>query len=291
MGHGGFWVGLEYPPYPTIPASHIPGSQGGKGRVQTPLRALGGLNHLLITEPSSLVLHPPAQLLPGTMGIFTSPALSQPPVLLHCSRCLCSARSHVVATNSPQNHHGVTRTGQRAPVSVQHHSITQSREQERAKGMTPKVPSPRYFSRKFPWDLPLAEQKRPLPPSFHCSCWGWRSAGAKELLWEEEADPGHLDKSLQGSRPACLLPRDKREAALLRGTDTGLISSGAGAVTVSREAKMGERRREGGRRWGCQHPKMFPGNQPQAAAGGRSSASCLFYTGSWKAFFCLEVEN
>lgn len=59
-------------------------------------------------------------------------------------------------------------------------------------------------------------------------------------MQEEEADPGHLDKSLQGSRPARLLPRDKRKALFLRGTDTGLISSCAGSISVSqRQAREG----------------------------------------------------
>lgn len=76
--------------------------------------------------------------------------------------------------------------------------------------------------------------------------------GAKELVQEEEADPGHPDKSLQGSRPARLLPRDKKKALFLRGTDTRLISSYAGSVTVSWKAKMGEGGRQ--KRWGFKHP-------------------------------------
>lgn len=246
MGYAGFWAGLEYPPYPTVPTPHTSGSQGGTGIVQTPLRAPEGLNHILITT-ASLEFHPPAQLLTVTIGISTFPPLPSIPFLLHHSQCLCFAQSHIVATNSlPKSPQCLMDRPESFCVCTKpkHHPRNSKAETaERAKEMTPEVQCPRYFSTKFPWDCPWRNENALLHPSFPCSCRGW---SAKELLQEEEADPGHLDKSLQGSRPARLLPRDKREAALLRGTDTGLISC-AGFITVAREAKMGQGgRREGG---------------------------------------------
>lgn len=252
-------MGLEFPPYPAVPASHIPGSRGGKGSVQgsepSPYHR---------TQPSRLVSHPPAPLLTVNQPLAFSHSHPFPPaplpVSLLCSEPRCG---HEQPPKSP-------RCDLERPESfcVCKKTKVSPRNSKAGKGDDSKGAVSKIFQRKISTGLPLAKQKCPLRPSLHSSCWGRYSAGAKELLQEEEADPGHLDKSLQGSRPARLLPRDKREAALLRGTDTGLISSRAGAVTVSREAKTGEGRREGGRRrrWGCQHPKMFQGNQPRAAA-------------------------
>lgn len=153
--------------------------------------------------------------------------------------------------------------------------------------MIPTVPPPRYFSTKFPRDCPWQNEKCPLHPSFHRCCWGWRSAGAKELLQEEEADPGHLDKSLQGSRPARLLPRDKREAALLRGTDSGLISSCAGAVTVSREKRRarGGGREGGGRDGPVSIPKCSREISPKQLLEEGATPLVYFTRGTGKRFF------
>lgn len=231
-------MGLEYPPYPAVPASHIPGSRGGKGSVQgsepSPYHR---------TQPSRLMSHPPAPLLTVDQPLAFSHSHPFPPaplpVSLLCSEPRCG---HEQPPKSP-------RCDLERPESfcVCKKTKASPRNSKAGKGDDSKGAASKIFQHKIYMGLPLAKQKCPLRPSLHSSCWGRYSAGAKELLQEEEADPGHLDKSLQGSRPARLLPRDKREAALLRGTDTGLISSRAGAVTVSREAKTGEGRREGGR--------------------------------------------
>lgn len=112
--------------------------------------AFRGLNHLLITAPSPAASCPTPRPQCGPHSDhwhFHTPT----PFLLHRSRCLCFARSRVVATSSPRNHHGATWKGQRVSASVKKPKHRPGIP-KRAKEMTPKVPSPRYFNAKFPWD-------------------------------------------------------------------------------------------------------------------------------------------
>lgn len=169
------------------------------------------------------------------------------------------------------------------------HEFQSSDPGERAKEMTPKVPSPRYPSAKFP--IGKTKKKCPLQPCLLCPCWGWSSVGAKERLQEEKADPGHLDKSLQGSSPARLHPRDKREAELLRGTDTALISSCAGAVTVARAAEAAQGSREGGGGDGdVSIPKCSREISPEQLLDEGAAPRVYFTQGTGKRFSILKWE-
>lgn len=110
-----YGIGIYTITIPYLYISYVPGSQGGKGRVKTPLSAFKGLNHLLIIIPrfSSLVQHLPGQHLIGTICTFTSPSLARHsfpsapfPGILLCFELRCGCKQ-------PRNRSGVSCKGQR----------------------------------------------------------------------------------------------------------------------------------------------------------------------------------
>lgn len=150
--------------------------------------------------------------------------------------------------------------------------------------MTPKVPSPRHFSTKFPWDCP------------------WRNKNAlctllpRLLLGMVQRSCCRRKRQIQGtSINPCrahvqrLLPRDKREAALLRGADPGLISSCARAGTVSREPRPARGgRREGGSDGAVSIPKCSREISPKQLLEERAAPLVYFTRGTGKYFSILK---